>query len=69
MPTRITESSSTLTDNIFTNYLTDHNSSGMLYSDVSYHLPNFTILLDKTHKPESESRREISNKRISLCKK
>lgn len=42
-PTRITDHSATLIDNIFTNEL-DHNiSSGLLISDISDHLPIFAI--------------------------
>ena len=66
MPTRINKSSSTLIDNIFRNDLTDHNSSGILYSDVSDHLPIFIILPDETHKPEFG--RETSYKCIFSAK-
>ena len=42
-PTRITASSSTLIDNIFTNTFEQRNQSGILYYDVSDHLPVFVI--------------------------
>ena len=42
-PTRITASSATLIDNIFTNTLDQGNQSGILYYDVSDHLPIFVI--------------------------
>ena len=42
-PTRITSSSSTLIDNIFTNTFDKDNYSGILYYDVSDHLPIFLI--------------------------
>ena len=42
-PTRITTTSSTLIDNIFTNTLSKRHDSGILYCDVSDHLPIFTI--------------------------
>ena len=54
-PTRITATSATLIDNIFSNTLNKSNNSGILYHDVSHHLPVFTItakLIFKTrHKP------------------
>ena len=42
-PTRITPTSSTIIDNIFTNTLNKENNSGVLYYDLSDHLPIFTI--------------------------
>ena len=42
IPTRLTATSATLIDNIFTNVLSKSNS-GILYHDVSDHLPIFTI--------------------------
>ena len=42
-PTRITETSATLIDNIFTNDLKSELNSGILYSDISDHFPVFTI--------------------------
>jgi len=42
-PTRITHSSSTLIDNIFTNSLTSKECPGILLTDISDHLPIFTI--------------------------
>ena len=44
MPNRITETSCTLIDNIFTNDLSNEHFSGILYSDISDHLPVFTLL-------------------------
>ena len=41
-PTRITTTSATLIDNIFTNVLTK-NKSGIIYHDISDHLPIFTV--------------------------
>ena len=43
-PTRITEHSSTLIDNIFLNEVVNSNTSGVLIADVSDHLPIFTII-------------------------
>ena len=41
-PTRISTTSAALIDNIFTNVYTDF-KSGVLYSDISDHLPIFTV--------------------------
>ena len=41
LPTRITETSATLIDNIFCNHLVPHNS-GVIYNDISDHYPIFT---------------------------
>ena len=52
-PTRITEFSSTLIDNIFSNSFSNH-SSGIIYADLSDHLPIFTVCnnnnIEKLHK-------------------
>ena len=54
MPTRITDHSATIIDNIFIKppkkLLQNKYSSGNLYSDVSDHLPNFTLFDIKTPK-------------------
>ena len=42
-PTRITSSTATLIDNIFTNNLEHRMSSGILYTDLSDHLPIFQV--------------------------
>ena len=42
-PTRITSSTATLIDNIFTNNLEQSMSSGILYTDLSDHLPIFQV--------------------------
>jgi len=44
-PTRLTGHSSTLIDNIFSNALTYNENSGILYADVSDHLPIFFLRL------------------------
>ena len=46
-PTRITECSATLIDNIFTNNIKGVNKSGIFISDVSDHLPVFVCSQDK----------------------
>ena len=45
-PTRITSHSATLIDNIFTNQLHDNMKCGLLFSDISDHLPIFCICLE-----------------------
>ena len=53
-PTRITSSSSTLIDNIFTNSLSYKECPGILLTDFSDHLPIFTII---------DSKPPVNNKR------
>ena len=67
-PTRITISSSTLIDNIFTNSLGFKNYSGILMTDVSDHLPIFTIIDSKapvTAKPKWISYRPNSDRALN----
>ena len=47
MSTRITESTSTLIDNIFTNNFNDAHISGIFYTDISDYFPVFSILSSK----------------------
>uniref|UniRef100_A0A3B5QAJ9 Reverse transcriptase domain-containing protein n=1 Tax=Xiphophorus maculatus TaxID=8083 RepID=A0A3B5QAJ9_XIPMA len=49
-PSRITTQSSTLIDNIFTNYMESKLRSGLLINDISDHLPVFVILEDVCRK-------------------
>ena len=53
--TRITPTSSTLIDNIFSNVIDQHSLNGILYYDISDHLPIFTIVKHPghTHKPST----------------
>ena len=46
-PTRITSNTATLIDNIFTNNLNNLSVSGLMFCDISDHLPIFTLLLDQ----------------------
>ena len=46
-PTRITSHSATLIDNIFTNCIDSEIISGLLYTDISDHLPVFQITRSK----------------------
>jgi hypothetical protein len=46
-PTRITSHSATVIDNIFTNNLDNHTLSGLLFTDISDHLPIFSIFSDQ----------------------
>ena len=54
-PTRITESSATLIDNILTNDLHNH-TAGVLISDISDHLPVFLIIDNSREKVHDERR-------------
>ena len=56
-PTRVTETSSTLIDNIFTNYLSEH-TSGVICSDLSDHYPIFTIINKHEHINETDSKNQ-----------
>ena len=47
-PTRITESSATLIDNIFTNELRHNLTCDILFNDMSDHLPASALTLSKT---------------------
>ena len=45
-PTRITSHSATLIDNIFQNSVESNLPSGLLFTDISDHLPSFVIHYD-----------------------
>ncbi|XP_028407966.1 uncharacterized protein LOC114530582 [Dendronephthya gigantea] len=47
-PTRITSNSATLIDNIFTNNLDSYSFSGLLFTDISDHLPIFGFFRDQS---------------------
>ena len=47
-PTRITSNSATLIDNIFTNNLDTYSFSGLLFTDISDHLPIFGYFCDQS---------------------
>ena len=67
-PTRITSHTATLLDNIFVNCLDSYCDSGLLFSDISDHLPVFSILSNNldcsakntwiTYRVKSASKRE-----------
>ena len=68
-PTRITEYSARLIDNIFTNNIKGVNKSGIFISDVSDHLPVFVCSQEKLlYKPLHSHvyRRSLNSKKI--CK-
>ena len=70
-PTRITTSTETLIDNIFTNILSAHHNSGILITDVSDHLPIFTIDSRSTSpvsEPEFITKRKITGKTVDNLK-
>lgn len=53
-PSRITEHSATLIDNIFTNDIENGTVSGLLINDISDHLPIFIVTNVKNRNNESE---------------
>ena len=55
LPTRLTSHSATLIDNIFTNNLEKYAFSGLILSDISDHLPIFTIAHDNDLKADEAS--------------
>ena len=66
-PTRITSHTDTLIDNIFTNDLDHSKFSGLLWSDISDHLPIFQITifsLSPSVKPPIIHKRQITDKNI-----
>ena len=67
LPTRITDSSATLIDNIFTNTLTSLNSSGIIISELSDHFPCFYHLKlskDYLKPPKFVFKRNFSDKNV-----
>jgi hypothetical protein len=48
-PTRITSHTATLIDNIFTNHFHHHSISGLLFTDISDHLPVFSICFNENN--------------------
>ena len=70
-PTRISQTSKTLLDNIFSNDIDSNNSiNGILYFDASDHLPIFTIRdsasIENTRKPIPKLYRKETDKNIRL---
>ena len=60
-PIRITDISATLIDNIFTNELRHHLTSGILINDISDHLPIFAIC---EYKINRNVKKEVNHVRI-----
>ena len=54
-PTRISSSSATLIDDIYTNNVTHATATYILYEDISDHLPVMLLLKNKTHKITSNN--------------
>ena len=71
-PTRISDNSATVIDNIFTNAIQIEHDGGLLYSDISDHFPIFYVAKKYTHNlPVKEScfKRLINDSRIDDFKK
>ena len=66
-PTRITQHTSTLIDNIFTNDLdqVQSSSNGLIFTDISDHLPIFHIASVSLKKYKSNMK--ISQRKINNC--
>ena len=60
-PTRITSHSATLVDNIFQNSLETNLLSGLLFTDVSDHLPNFVVHYDYSNNNEERNSKLFSS--------
>ena len=54
-PTRITCHSATLIDNIFVNQFFDRSRSGLFFTDISDHLPIFSIHFDTSISASNET--------------
>ena len=70
-PTRITDKSATLIDNIFINSPNENSKRGILISDLSDHLPIFYITMDKLdtkHDPIEQNIRIINKKTLKKLK-
>ena len=71
-PTRITDKSATLIDNIFINSPNENSKRGILISDLSDHLPIFYITMDKLdtkHDLIEQNIRIINKKNFEKIKK
>ena len=70
LPSRITQNSANLLDNIFTNKSSDHYQSGLIYSSLSDHLPVFYLnVIKKKEQPMSKiKKRNMSKNNIELFK-
>ena len=62
LPTRITQTSATLIDNIFTNDFCRPITSGLVYTAISDHLPVFALFGDAGHGLETGSRYTLKRK-------
>ena len=71
-PTRITSRSVSLIDNIFSNIHRDTLHSGILYSDISHHLPIFltlsNIISNKASRPPKIVKRKITPQCVDQLK-
>ena len=72
-PTRITYHSASLIDNIFTNNSCNHVVNGLLFADISDHLPIFSIMIDDVNCSAVSNRttqtyRDMSDKNVENFK-
>ena len=67
-PSRITEYSATLIDNIFTNDIASYKVNGLLISDVSDHLPIFSIIKNYVAERKYVTKRQLNSVAIDKLK-
>jgi hypothetical protein len=63
-PTRITSHTATLIDNIFSNHLENFSFSGLLFTDITDHLPIFCIIHDMLPNVDNDTPIGIREKNI-----
>ena len=70
LPSRITEKSASLIDNIFSNKLRGVQEGGLLFSSISDHLPVFSLNIcqEKVKEKREESFRNLSRKNVNIFK-
>ena len=70
LPSRITQTSANLIDNIFSNKQTNSFESGLIYSSISDHLPVFylNVSKEKTHTKVEIMKRNMSKPNINIFK-
>ena len=68
-PTRITAHTATLIDNICTNRMDNHLKGGILFSDISDHLPVFSICFKNLQNVEMNRTVTIHHKNINNMNK
>lgn len=68
-PTRITSYTASLIDNIFTNNFDGHMVNGLLFADISDHLPIFSIMMDDEYYTQNRITQTYRDKSIKNVEK